>query len=89
MIIRSAEASNDVGVAVGPTMPGLKAGVGADASVCRDALIAFRSALYRCFTRRGDALFDLVDAVLTAQGPVESLVELSQEKAFRRGHGAL
>jgi hypothetical protein len=34
-------------------------------------------------------LFELVDAVLTAQGPVESLVELSQEKAFRRGHGAL
>jgi tetratricopeptide (TPR) repeat protein len=67
----------------------LKAVVGADASVCREALIAFRSGLYRCFTRRGDALFDLVDAVLTAQGPVESLVELSQEKAFRRGHGAL
>jgi hypothetical protein len=70
-------------------MPGLKAVVGADASVCREALIAFRSGLYGCFTRRGDALFDLMDAVLTAQGPVESLVELSQEKAFRRGHGAL
>ena len=74
---------------MGPTMPGLKAAVAADASVCREALIAFRSGLYGCFTRRGDALFDLVDAVLTAQGPVDSPVELAQEKAFRRGHGAL
>jgi hypothetical protein len=70
-------------------MPGLKAVAAADASVCREALIAFRSGLYGCFTRRADALFDLADAVLTAQGPVQSLVELSQEKAFRRGHGAL
>lgn len=70
-------------------MPGLKAVVSTDASVCRAGLVAFRSGLYRCFRRRGDALFELVDAVLTAQGPVGSLVELSQEKAFRRGHGAL
>lgn len=53
------------------------------------ALIGFRSGLYRGFGRRADALFELVDAVLTASGPVGSLVELSTEKAFRRGHGAL
>lgn len=70
-------------------MPGLRAVLAADPVVCRDRLIAFRSGLYRCFGKRTDALFDLVDAVLTAQGRVYSLVELSQEKAFRRGHGAL
>jgi len=52
-------------------------------------LMQFRVALYRCFGRRADALFELVDAVLTAEGPVSSLVELSLENAFRRGHGAL
>jgi hypothetical protein len=52
-------------------------------------LITFRSALYQCLRRRGDALFELVDAVLTVTGPVDSLVGLSEEKAFRRGHGAL
>jgi hypothetical protein len=76
-------------VAVGPTMPGLKAVVATDASVCRAALVAFRAGLYASFNRRADALFELVDAVLTAEGPVDSLVELSQEKVFRRGHGAL
>ena len=38
---------------------------------------------------RADALFELGDAVLCAGGPVTSLVELCQEKRFRRGHGAL
>lgn len=56
---------------------------------CRGALVGFRLALYRCFSRRADALFELVEAVLTAEGPVSSLVELSLTKAFRRGHGAL
>ncbi|MGI5186284.1 NF041680 family putative transposase [Dactylosporangium sp. CA-152071] len=60
-----------------------------DPAACREALVGFRLALYRCFGRRADALFELVDAVLTADGPVSSLVELSLEKAFRRGHGAL
>lgn len=52
-------------------------------------LSRFRRELFGCLTRRADALFELVDAVLTADGPVGSLVELSLEKAFRRGHGAL
>lgn len=70
-------------------MPGLQAVMAADEAVCRGRLVAFRAGLYACFNRRADALFELVDAVLTAEGPVDSLVELSQEKAFRRGHGAL
>jgi hypothetical protein len=57
--------------------------------VCRGQLIGFRADLYRCLRRRADALFELADAVLTAPGRVYSLVELSLEKAFRRGHGAL
>jgi hypothetical protein len=52
-------------------------------------LSRFRREFFGCLTRRADALFELVDAVLTADGPVDSLVELSLEKAFRRGHGAL
>ncbi len=60
-----------------------------DPAACRAALVEFRQRLYECFGRRADALFELVDAVLTADGPVSSLVELSLEKAFRRGHGAL
>jgi len=76
-------------VAVGPTMPGLRAVSVGGPAVCRGVLVDFRQGLYRCLRRRADALFELVDAVLTADGPVSSLVELSLEKAFRRGHGAL
>jgi hypothetical protein len=42
-----------------------------------DRLAAFRSELYRCFTARADALFDLCDAVLCAERPVNTLVGLS------------
>jgi hypothetical protein len=34
-------------------------------------------------------LFELTDAVLCADGPVTSLVELSLTAEHRRGHGAL
>ncbi|MBB4928149.1 hypothetical protein FHR34_007244 [Kitasatospora kifunensis] len=40
-------------------------------------------------TRRRDALFELADAVLCADGPVRSLVELSLVGEHRRGHGGL
>lgn len=73
---------------MGPTMPGLRAVVEGEAAA-RRRLIRFRAGLYACLRLRGDALFELVEAVLTADGPVGSLVELSEEKAFRRGHGAL
>jgi DDE superfamily endonuclease len=54
----------------------------------RDALVAFREAAYDAFGARRDALFDLLDALLTA-GPVGSPVHLSLAPAHRRGHGSL
>jgi len=53
------------------------------------ALAEFRRRLHGCLTARGDALFELADAVLCAGRPVKSLVRLSLEPEFRRGHGAL
>jgi len=52
-------------------------------------LSQFRRGFYDSLTRRGDALFELTDAVLCADGPVTSLPELSLAPVFRRGHGAL
>ncbi len=45
--------------------------------------------LYRCLTARPDALFELCDAILCADHAVTSLVQLSLEASFTRGHGAL
>jgi hypothetical protein len=52
------------------------------------ALQAFRTALYACFRRRADALFEIVDALLSA-GPVPSPAHLSLEAEHRRGWGSL
>ena len=52
-------------------------------------LSGLRRELYRCLTARGDALFELADAVLCADGPVRTLVGLSLAPEHRRGHGAL
>jgi hypothetical protein len=52
-------------------------------------LTRFRASLHACFTRRGDALFELADSMLCAHGPVRSPVELSMEPEFRRGHGSV
>lgn len=52
-------------------------------------LANFRREFYACLTGRRDALFELADAVLCADGPVRSLVELSLVGEHRRGHGAL
>jgi hypothetical protein len=52
-------------------------------------LARFRRELYQCLPRRADALFELVDAVLCADGPVRSLPELSLVGEHRRGHGGL
>jgi hypothetical protein len=49
----------------------------------------FGQEFYQCLTARADALFELADAVLCAQGPVRSLVELSLVGEHRRGHGGL
>ena len=48
-------------------------------------LSRFRAGLHACFTRRGDALFELADAMLCAQGPVRSPVELSLEPESAAG----
>ncbi|MFJ8856424.1 transposase [Streptomyces sp. NPDC102437] len=52
-------------------------------------LSRFRREFYECLTLRGDALFELTDAVLCADGPVVSLPELTLEAVHRRGHGAM
>jgi Transposase DDE domain len=52
------------------------------------ALQGFRAELHTCCTHRADALVDLADALLSAQGPVASLPQLSLEPAHRRGWGS-
>lgn len=52
-------------------------------------LSCFRTEFYACLTQRSDALFELSDALLCADGPVKTLVELSLAPEYQRGHGAL
>jgi hypothetical protein len=52
-------------------------------------LSGFRREFYRCLPARADALFELADAVLCADGPVRTLAGLSLVPEHRRGHGAL
>src|ERR687894_26580 len=54
-----------------------------------DALRTFRCSLYECFHRRRDALFELADAILTADGAAPSPVHLSLQASHRRGWGSL
>ncbi|MFF1343199.1 NF041680 family putative transposase [Streptomyces sp. NPDC058290] len=63
----------------------------ADVSGCEalDVLSRFRVEFYECLYARADALFELTDAVLCTDGPVNTLVELSLTAEHRRGHGAL
>jgi hypothetical protein len=60
-----------------------------DTSARRGDLGWFRQEFYRSLTARADALFELTDAVLCADGPVTSLVELTLVAEHRRGHGAM
>src|SRR4051794_41928159 len=55
----------------------------------RGELSRFRQEFYTSLTARADALFELSDAVLCADGPVRSLVELTLTAEHRRGHGAV
>src|SRR5262245_63965928 len=55
----------------------------------RGVLAGFRGELYRCLARRGDALFELADAVLCRPDRVHMVAELSLEPECRRGHGAV
>ena len=49
----------------------------ADHAAAIDVLAEFRELLYRCMTRRADALFELTEALLCTDGPVKTLVGLS------------
>ena len=49
----------------------------------------FRQEFYTSLTARADALFELTDALLCADGPVRSLVDLTLVAEHRRGHGAM
>jgi hypothetical protein len=70
-------------VAVGFIVP-----QGAGTGSGRAQLVAFREGWYSCLERRSDALFELTDALLCADGPVNSLPHLSLEPEFRRGWGS-
>jgi DDE superfamily endonuclease len=59
-----------------------------DPAAALAGLQGFRAGLHACCTRRADALVDLTDALLSAQGPVASLPQLSLEPAHRRGWGS-
>jgi hypothetical protein len=52
-------------------------------------LSRFRHEFYASLGARADALFELTEAVLCADGPVTSLVELTLVAEHRRGHGAM
>src|SRR5215216_2998561 len=54
-----------------------------------DALRAFRRSFYECLHRRSDALFELADAILTADGAAPSPAHLSLQASHRRGWGSL
>ncbi|MFE9223023.1 transposase, partial [Streptomyces lavendulae] len=54
-----------------------------------DVLSRFRVEFYESLYARADVLFELTDSVLCADGPVNTLVELSLTAEHRRGHGAL
>jgi hypothetical protein len=52
-------------------------------------LSAFRTDFYDALWTRRDALFELTDALLCTDGPVESLVDLVLAPEHRRGHGGM
>jgi hypothetical protein len=54
-----------------------------------DALSAFRRSFYECLHRRRDALFELADAILAADGAAPSPAHLSLQASHRRGWGSL
>jgi len=60
-----------------------------DTAARSDDLSRFRWEFYGSLTRRADALFELTDAILCADGPVRSPVELTLVAEHRRGHGAM
>jgi hypothetical protein len=79
-----------VAVAFSIAWPGSEVELGAEGDGrSRERLAGFRGELYRCLTARGDALFELADAVLCGDGPVRVRAGLSLVPGHRRGHGAV
>lgn len=76
-------------VAVGMSVQHTMSGGEHAGSASRGVLASFRQVFYDCLTLRADALFELTDAVLCADGPVTTLVGLTLTPEHRRGHGAL
>lgn len=54
-----------------------------------DALRTFRHSFYECLHQRTDALFELADAILAADGAAPSPAHLSLQAPHRRGWGSL
>src|SRR4051794_32700601 len=52
-------------------------------------LSRFRWDFYAALPSRADALFEMVDALLCADGPVRAPVDLVLTPEHRRGHGAM
>jgi DDE superfamily endonuclease len=71
------------------SVPQGRAGDHAGAEARQGDLARFRELFYGCLSARADAQFELTDALLCADGPVRSLVDLSLAPEHRRGHGAL
>jgi DDE superfamily endonuclease len=83
------QSSKTKAVAAVPSVTHTRAAGPADTPTGRSDLAGFRRELYASLTARADALFELADAVLCADGPVTSLVELTLVAEHRRGHGAM
>jgi hypothetical protein len=83
------ESSKTRAVAVGVSVRQMSCGGQQAGPASLDGLDAFRGAFYDCLTLRRDALFELAEAVLCAEGPVSTLVGLTLTAEHRRGHGAL
>ncbi|MFI6663324.1 NF041680 family putative transposase [Streptomyces sp. NPDC050523] len=54
-----------------------------------EELSRFRTAFYGCLSARADAFFELTDALLCADGPTRTPVELSLLAEHQRGYGSL
>jgi hypothetical protein len=52
-------------------------------------LAAFRRAVFDCFGRRADGLFEVMDALAGADRPLRSVAQLTLEPTVRRGWGSL
>ena len=83
------QSSKTKAVAAMPSVAHARTAGPGDTPAGQGDLAGFRREFYASLTARADALFELTDAVLCADGPVTSLVELTLVAEHRRGHGAM